>query len=105
MIIDHGVYYLEHARDKNIQLFIDTLKALQYEDGELFMHFRKTAKDTRNDVWNNLVGKDYKYDSSSLPGLQTTVVFKEAPKKYQEGIVNKVRLRNVHIRYMQVGGK
>jgi hypothetical protein len=51
-----------------------------------------------------LVAKDYQYDTANVPGLQTTVAFGNALEKFQEDILNKVRLRDVQICHMRVGG-
>ena len=47
----------------------------------------------------------YKPDPVNIPDLQTTANFKKALLNYQEVIVNKSRLRNVQIRFLQVGDK
>ena len=97
VIKDDGVYRMEFARDKKIQTFNKACKTLQYGNGELFTALPKTLEDTHKDVWNNLVEKTYRHDSANTPGKQTTAAFKEALKRYQEGITNQVRLCDVQI--------
>ena len=70
-----------------------------------FMASAKTIKDSREDLLNNIIECKYKYDSNDIPGLQTTTNFKLALDAYQEAIINKVRLRNVQTKYLQVRGK
>ena len=81
------------------------MKTLVYGDGELFTAFARTLEDSRKDLRNNIIENKYKHDPASVPGLQTTTNFKKALLDYQEVIVNKSRLRDVQIRFLQVGGK
>lgn len=50
------------------------------------------------------VGSNCRHDSTNVPGLQTTGAFYKSIEKYQEVIINKIRLCNVHICYMRVRG-
>ena len=85
-IIDNGTYRLEFANYKNITSFNKILKRLLYGNTGLFTNFAKTIEDSRKDLWNNIVERDYTHDSNNIPGLQTTANFKLTPEKYQEVI-------------------
>ena len=104
-VINTCIYRLEFVNDKNIASFNETLTTLVYENTELLANFTKSIEDSRKDLCDNIIERGYKHDSSTMPGLQTTTNFKIALGKYQEAIVNKVRLCDVQIRYLQVGGQ
>ena len=104
-IIDNGTFGLEFSNDKNIASFMEIQKTLVYWNTKPFTAFTKTVKDSRKDLWTNIVEVKYKYDSKNAPGLQTTTNLKLTLNAYQEVIVDKVQLHDVQIRYLQVGGK
>ena len=103
-VILDDTYGPEFVNHKNIASFNKTLKTRVYGKTKLFTNFAKTTGDSRRDLWNNIVERDYTHDPSNIPGLQTTANLQSAREKYQEAIINKVRLHDGHIRYLQVGG-
>ena len=68
-IIDNGTYGLKFDNDKNIVYFNKTQKSLVCGNTELFTGFTKTIKDSRKDMWTNIVEREYKHDSNNIPGL------------------------------------
>ena len=99
--IDTGEFGMEFTLDQNVQGFLDVQKILQYGNTEVFSQYAKYLGGELIDVWKDVVDKHYKYNSNSLPDLQTSANFHKALDKYVEAIANTENLRDMQLRYIR----